>query len=98
MYYSAQIFHYREHLLSTLGYIADNSPYLAHIYVFVTSNGDGNPKANKNLLGLAFVGTVCNRKRTYRVSLSRYGIPDISKNKILNTAEVIKDSFNRYSF
>ena len=71
-----------KHLGSTLGRLAKRSRDEADLYVFMTGRGDGNP------LGIAYVGTVCNRDRTRRVSINRYGIAGSQKNKVLYTAEV----------
>ena len=76
------------HLGSTLGRLAEKSRDEADLYVFITAEGDHNP------LGIAFLGTVCNRDRTHRVSINRYGIAGAmdwtgKKNKVQYTAEVI---------
>ena len=71
------------HLGRTLQKLARDSSDENNLYVFVTGKGNGNP------LGIAYVGTVCSKGRSSRVSINRYGIPGSQKNKVLYTAEVI---------
>merc|ERR1712038_1800746 len=63
--------------------LAKNSIDEVNLYVFVTASGNGNP------LGIAYVGTVCNKDRAHRISINRYGIAGKQKNKVLYTAETI---------
>ena len=53
------------------------------LYVFVTGPG------RSNILGVAYVGTVCARSDQSRVSINRYGRSGSQKNAMLYTAEVI---------
>jgi len=71
------------HLGRTLQKLARESSDENNLYVFVTGKGNGNP------LGIAYVGTVCAKSRSSRVSINRYGIPGSQKNKVLYTAETV---------
>ena len=71
--------------LSRLGPLARKSKDEANLYVFITGKGTGG------ILGIAYVGTVCNSARTNRVSINRYGRTGRGgprKNKVMYTAEV----------
>ena len=67
---------FSRHLLSNVGQIAEKSQYEAKSYIFITgSNSLGG-------LGVAWLGTVCDKKRVLKVGINKYDKND------LNTAYV----------
>ena len=73
-----------KHLHETVPNIAKSSQDEANLFVFITGRNDDD-----YTLGIAFVGTVCQENRDFRVSVNRYGVTGSHKNVVLYTAEVI---------